>query len=106
MTEHSRRLKKRAPCFFSICVPGLTEEYKMSVFFHTSNRTSRQFGLQLVIVTEEASANLMDRFEVIAQNMFNQLQLENSIERIRKLEEIMFHKMSKSIAFTVLIPML
>ena len=38
MTEHSRRLKKRAPCFFSICIPGLTEEFKMSVFFHTSSR--------------------------------------------------------------------
>ena len=66
MNEHLRRLKKRAPCFFGICVPGLTEDYKMSVFFHTSNRASRQFGLQLVIVTEEASAALMDKFEVIA----------------------------------------
>lgn len=40
MVEHSRRLKKRAPCFFSLCVPGLTEEFKMTVFFHTSNRQS------------------------------------------------------------------
>lgn len=70
MTEHSKRLKKRAPCFFSICVPGLTEEFKMSVFFHTSNRLSGQFGLRLVIVCEEASAALMDRFEATAENIF------------------------------------
>ena len=40
MTEHSKRLKKRAPCFFSICIPGMTEDFKMSVFFNTSNRVS------------------------------------------------------------------
>lgn len=71
MTEHSKRLKKRAPCFFSMCMPGLTEDFKMSVFFHTSNRVSGQFGLKLVIVTEEASASLMDRFETLANNVFS-----------------------------------
>ena len=70
MTEHSKRLKKRAPCFFSICIPGLTEEFKMSVFFHTSNRNLGQFGLKLVIVAEEASAALMDRFEALAESVF------------------------------------
>ena len=70
MTEHSRRLKKRAPCFFSICIPGLTEEFKMSVFFHTSSRINNQFGLRVVIVAEEASAALMDKFEALADNMF------------------------------------
>ena len=95
MTEHSRRLKKRAPCFFSICMPGLTEEFKMSVFFHTSNRVSGQFGLKLVIVTEEASAALMDRFETLSNNIFSQLNLESMIERIEHLEKQMFTKQSK-----------
>ena len=87
MTEHQKRLKKRAPCFFSICIPGLTEEFKMSVFFHTSNRTTGQFGLRLVIVCEEASAGLMDRFEQMAENVFTQLNLESTIERIDHLEK-------------------
>jgi len=95
MTEHSRRLKKRAPCFFSICVPGLTEEFKMSVFFHTSNRVGGQFGLRVVIVAEEASAALMDRFESIAENIFTQLNLESTIERIEHLEKQMYTKQSK-----------
>ena len=48
-----------------------------------------------MIVTEEASAALMDKFEVIAQNIFNQLALENTIEKIKKLEDIMYSKMRK-----------
>ena len=63
LTEHETRLKKRAPCFFNMCVPSLTESYKMSVFFHTSNRNGKGFGLRIAIVTEEASASLVDRFE-------------------------------------------
>ena len=90
MTEHSKRLMKRAPCFFSVCIPGLTEEFKMSVFFHTSSRVSGQFGLRLVIVTEEASANLMDKFEALADNIFMQLNLESTIERIDNLEKQMY----------------
>lgn len=61
LTEHESRLKKRAPCFFNMCVPSLTEKYKMSVFFHTSDR--KAFGLRVAIVTEEASASLVDKFE-------------------------------------------
>ena len=95
MTEHQRRLKKRAPCFFSICIPGLTEEFKMSVFFHTSNRISGQFGLRLVIVCEEANAQLMDKFENVAENIFQQLNLESTIERIDHLEKQMYTRMSK-----------
>lgn len=31
--EHDERLKKYAPLFFKMCVPGLSEEYKMEVFY-------------------------------------------------------------------------
>ena len=92
MTEHAKRLDKRAPCFFSLCVPGLTEEFKMSVFYHTSKRVVGQFNLRLVIVTEEASASLMDKFENLADSIFTQLNLEATIERIEHLEKQMFTK--------------
>lgn len=94
LTEHSDRLKKRAPCFFNMCVPSLTENYKMSVFFNTSNRQAG-FGLRLAIVTEEASAKLVDRFEVISDKLFKQLNLELTINRIKALEEKMFEKQRK-----------
>lgn len=68
----------------------------MSVFFHTSNRNIGQFGLKLVIVAEEASAVLMDRFEAIAENVFTQLNLESTIDRIEHLEKQMYTRQSKS----------
>jgi hypothetical protein len=90
LTEHENRLKKRAPCFFNMCVPSMSENYKMSVFFHTSSRNPRTFGLRLAIVTDEASAALLDRFEGMADRLFKQLELEMTITRIKSLEEKMF----------------
>jgi hypothetical protein len=31
--EHDDKLRKSAPLFFDMCVPGLTEDYKMKVFY-------------------------------------------------------------------------
>ena len=31
--EHDEKLRKSAPLFFDMCVPGLTEDYKMKVFY-------------------------------------------------------------------------
>ena len=59
----------------------------MSVFYHTSSRVKNQFGLKLVIVAEESSANLMQTFETVANNIFTQLNLESTIERIDHLEK-------------------
>ena len=56
LAEHNSKLRRRAPCFFNVCVPGLSEGFKMSVFFHTSCKQPSKFGLRLLIVTEEASA--------------------------------------------------
>jgi len=54
--EHDNRLLKRAPCFFNLCVPSITEEYKISVFFHTSKKKKSEFGIRLLIVAEEANS--------------------------------------------------
>ena len=48
----------------------MTEDFKMSVFFNTSNRVSGQFGLRLVIVTEEANSGLLDKFENLSNEVF------------------------------------
>jgi len=48
-----------------------------------------------VIVAEEASASLMDKFEAMADNIFTQLNLESTIERIDHLEKQMYTKQSK-----------
>lgn len=63
MKEHDHRLLKRAPCFFNLCVPCITEEYKLSIFFNTSKKKRSQYGVRLLIVAEEATAELSDQFE-------------------------------------------
>lgn len=86
LIEHDLRLKKRAPCFFNMCIPGLTESYKMSVFYHTNN-TQRGNSLKLVILTEEASAALVDKFEAIAENLFKSLIVDSTATKLRMFEE-------------------
>jgi len=90
MKEHDHRLLKRAPCFFNLCVPCITEEYKLSIFFHTSKKKKNIFGLRLLIIAEEATSELMDSFEVSFNKMLEQFSAMNSIELFHQLEERMF----------------
>lgn len=69
--EHDNRLLKRAPCFFSLCIPSITEEYKLSIFFHTSKKRKNEFGVRLLIIAEETASQLMDSFENCFINMLN-----------------------------------
>ena len=87
LIEHDLRLKKRAPCFFNMCIPGLSETQKKAVFFHTSNRLTKGIGLKLAIVTDQATSFFVDKFETVADNIFRQLNLELTIDKIRSLEE-------------------
>lgn len=67
--EHDNRLLKRAPCFFNLCVPCISEEYKISVFFHTSKKKKTDFGLRFLVVADEAASELMDSFEASFNKM-------------------------------------
>ena len=69
--EHDNRLLKRAPCFFNLCIPSITEEYKLSIFFHTSKKRRNEFGVRLIIIAEETASQLMDSFENCFTNMLN-----------------------------------
>jgi hypothetical protein len=64
---HESNLLKRAPCFVNMCMPGLTEDYKMSLFFNISKPDT---GLRYVIVAEEANVKMLDKYEVIANSVF------------------------------------
>ena len=67
VTAHSANLQKRAPCFVNMCLPGLTEDYKMSCFF---NLSKPDHALRLVIVSEEANVKMLDKFDVISNSIF------------------------------------
>jgi hypothetical protein len=95
MTEHDTRLKKRAPCFFSLCLPSITQEYKLSVFYHTTNRKKDNFGLRMLIVCEEANSKLMDSFETSFKKLLEFVLLQNLIDRFQNFEEAMFSYSSK-----------
>ena len=88
--EHDQRLLKRAPCVFNLCVPSITEEQKISIFFHTSKKIKKEFGLRILIIAEETTQQLMDSFEESFNSMLEQFNLNNSIELIKNLEEKMF----------------
>lgn len=94
--EHEGRLIKRAPCFFNLCVPCITEEYKISVFFHTSKSKKQDFGVSLLIIAEEADSPLMDSFEKCFDQMMENFTMLNSIELFKVFEEEMFTQDCKS----------
>lgn len=94
--EHDNRLLKRAPCFFNLCVPSITEEYKISIFFHTSKKRKTDFGVKMLIVADEATSELMDSFEESFKRMQQHWALLNSIEVFKFLEQKMFQPDCKS----------
>lgn len=86
VSEHDSRLVKRAPCFFSLCLPSITEEYKIQVFYHTSKK-AKQFGVRFLIVAEEATAELMDGFEDSFKRLMVQFTFNSSMPVLSQLEE-------------------
>lgn len=96
ITEHDSRLRKRAPCFFSLCLPSITEEYKISVFYHTSSRKQGEFALKLLIICEEANSKMMDQYEACFKRLLEFALLQNLIERFQSYEESMFLQSSKT----------
>lgn len=81
---------------FQLCMPCISEEYKTSVFFHTSKKRKSEFGVRFLVVADEAAAKLTDSFERSFSEMMEQWTLLNSIELFRFLEEKMFKQDCKS----------
>ena len=48
---------------------------------------TKGIGLKLAIVTDQATSFFVDKFETVADNIFRQLNLELTIDKIRSLEE-------------------
>ena len=80
--EHDHRLIKRAPCFFNLCIPSITTEYKLSVFFQTTKKRRQDFGLKLIIVADETETDLIDQFEASFVQMHAHWLKHNSIDTI------------------------
>lgn len=70
MQINDERLKKSSPVFESLCMPGLTEEYKLSVFFYYEKKSN----LRVIYVCEEAKPELKKEFTDCADLLCTELE--------------------------------
>jgi len=62
------QLQESGPCFEQMCMPGMTEDYKLSIFFHLEQYS----GLKLIFVCEEVKEGLLDEFKECAEYLFKE----------------------------------
>ena len=58
-------LKMRTPSFELLCLPGLTEEYKLNLFVHFEKDTP----LKIIFASDENGEDLMQEFERVANKI-------------------------------------
>lgn len=91
MQINEERLKRESPVFESLCMPGLTEEYKLSVFFFYE----KESNLRVIYVCEEAKAELKQEFTECAELLCTELQKRKITSTLDVCEKQMFEKQSK-----------
>ena len=84
-------LQENAPCFENICMPGLTEDSKLSIFFHLEPYNS----LKLVYVCEEYSEELLEEFKESAMLIFKEFDKKKITQTLEICENQMFQKQSR-----------
>ena len=57
------KLKQSTPCFESLCLPGLTEEYKLNIFLHLESETA----LKVIFASDENSNEILEDFENVSK---------------------------------------
>ena len=65
----------------------------MSVFYACSDQSG--FALRVMIVSQDANANLLARFDKFSNQFFDSLRLEMTIDKINIAEDLMFKPISK-----------
>jgi hypothetical protein len=80
-----------SPCFESICLPGMTEEYRLNVFFHFEQSSN----LKMIFVSEDQSPTLLNELEHISSLIFTQFDKSKITEGLETCERMMNDKISK-----------
>lgn len=90
-------LKDRKPdelsFFKEICLPGMTEDYKLPVLYTYCNRSD----LKIIYVCEEKNDKVKSRLTELSNLIFADLFDEKLISFLEHSEVIMFNQISKSI---------
>ena len=109
---NSQQLRKLQPCFEELCLPGMTEEYKLPVFFKYNEakvKGAKKDGnsggatvpinvldkephstLKLVFVCEDSNPRCLDHLNRISDAIFRDLASENLVDFMEKSENKMF----------------
>lgn len=82
--KHESSLLKKAPCFFSLCIPSISPNYKMQVFYHTSARKTKEYGLRYLVVCEEATEETMNIFERSFKSLVQNMLYEANLEKLQQ----------------------
>lgn len=55
------RLKQKSPSFELLCLPGLTEEYKVNLFIHLEPDSA----LKIIFASDESTPELRQEFDIL-----------------------------------------
>lgn len=58
INANQAKIKLRSPCFEQLCLPGLTEEFRLNMFVHLEENTN----LKIVFISEENTDELKEEF--------------------------------------------
>jgi hypothetical protein len=95
------RLQDTSPVFEAICLPGMTEAFKLHIFIYIEEESNMRF----VYVCEENSKELMEELRVSVEAIIRELKGQKLIDAIEMCETDMFSKISKHTFDTTLIDM-
>ena len=87
----SKKQKTSVIRFDQLCLPGMTEECRLSVFVHRDDTTP----IKVVFVSDDSSQEQLEEFEKASTNILNDLARMNINQVIMQCENQMFSKMSK-----------
>lgn len=71
-----------------MCLPGMTEEFRLNVFFHMEQYSN----LKLIFVAEDHSPELMNELELISEQIFREFDKKNITKTLEICEKQMFEK--------------
>ena len=87
----SKKQKTSVIRFDQMCLPGMTEECRLSVFVHRDDETP----IKIVFVSDDSSQEQLEEFEKSSTNILRDLSNFKTNQIIADSEKQMFTKISK-----------
>ena len=88
---NDERLQDSSPVFETLCLPGMTESFKLHVFIYIEEESNLRF----IYVCEEGPKELMEELRVSVEATIRELKAQKLIDAIELCESDMFSKISK-----------